>query len=835
MKRWMIIAAVPVVLLLAGVLAAKLYFTGDRLRSLVVPRIESATGREASLGDISLSLLPSLGVEVADFRLSNPRGADFPNPYFLSLKRLFIDVRLLPLIGGRIEIDRVVLDEPVVYLDVTADGRKNYSSAGAAGRAADGGEGADAGGGTAGALLISDLEIDGGRIESHNRRLDTRWSIGGLRQSLRVEPTPDGRSLSIAGTSDVAAFSYGTGSSWTIEGIPLVAEEKLSYTPAADRLDLEGVTVRLRDVPLSVTGSISDLRQETNQIDIAVESPGLTVGKLLSLLPAAAAEGAGDVTATGTVSFTMNVKGPSSDDLSPGVRAAFRLADGTVRYRALPKSITGVAVDGVLDIPAGPADAKGVGDLELSRFAATLGANTLSGRVKVRGLGDPAVAAALKGNVALDELGQYYPLEPGTAASGTVVSDVSLDGKPSDPRSIRASGTMSFRDVSWTSPAMAKPVTRINGDVAFDDQAVEMKGVALGIGESDLRLDATLKNYLSLAFGGDGGRAAKPFLSFALKSKTLNTADISASADTAGAPGATPGKPAPAGGLILPGIDLAGTVDVETLRTEKFTFTNATGNVSVTGGVAKLKDVRVDAFGGTVKTDGTLDLSRAGARPFDLKLDVKEVESNEMLTPFTTFGRFLFGKLSLTTAMKGDLDDTLGISTATLTGDGDAFVVGGRLVGLPLLQKLSGFLKADHLREVDFKSWSQSFSIADGRLNVKNLTIGGNDADITVNGVHGLDGTMDYAMHVRLPQSVSDRVKPEGVADQLLRFFRDKEGRLNLDFRVSGDTRSPVLTLDTRAQEAALKKQLQDEAAKKLTDPLKKATEGLKNLLKPKP
>jgi hypothetical protein len=835
MKRWMIIAAIPVALLLAGALAVKLYFTGDRLRSLVVPRIESATNRKAGLGDISLSLFPSIGIEVTEFRLSNPGGTQWANPYFLSLKRLFIDVRLMPLFGGRLEIDRVVIDDPIVWFDVTPEGKKNYSSGAAAGAAA-----AGAGGGgraSVAGFLLSNLEITGGRIESHNRRLDTRWAVQGLTQSLRVAPAEGGGALTISGTSGVERFSYGTGSSWTIDGIPLTATEDILYRLADDRLEFTGLDVTLKDVPLKMTGSVSDLRQETMMVDMAVASPALTVEKLLSLLPAGTMKGAGDVAATGNVSFTMNVRGPSNDDVGPGVNAAFRLSDGTIRFRSLTKSITGVAVDGILDIPAGPVDAKGVGGLDVGRFAATLGASSVSGRLRVSGFGDPSVAATLRANVALDELGQYYPLEPGTALGGAVSGDVTLDGRPADPRSIRASGTMTFRNVSWSSPAMTRPVTGINGVVAFNNQAVDLKNLALGIGSSDIRLDATLKNYLSLAFGGgDGKPAAKPFLSFALKSKLLNTADISAAPDTGARPaGGAAGKQPPAGGLILPGIDMAGTVDVETLRTEKFTFTNAKGSLSMTDGVARVKEMRLDAFGGTVRTDGTLDLSSPETRPFDLKLDVNGVESNEMLSPFTTFGRYLFGTLDLTTSLKGDLNDTLGISTATLTGAGNAVVENGRLTGVPLLEKLSAFLSADHLKEVDFKNWSQSFSIADGKLNVKDLKIGGNDADITVNGVHGLDGSMDYAMHVRLPQSASASVKLPGVADQLLQFFKDKEGRLNLDFQVTGQTQSPVLKLDTRAQEEMLKQKARDEVGKKLSDPLKKAAEGLKNLFKPKP
>ncbi len=383
---------------------------------------------------------------------------------------------------------------------------------------------------------------------------------------------------------------------------------------------------------------------------------------------------------------------------------------------------------------------------------------------------------------------------------------------------------------------MANPVRNLNGDVAFNNQLLEMNNVALGIGGSDLRLDASLKHYLALVMPADGPAAAKPFLTFTLKSKTLDVADISSGADSAAANGA--GRAAAGGkrgGLILPGIDMAGTVDIETLKTEKFTFTNTKGNVSMADGVASLKDVRLEAFGGAIATDGTLDLSRPDKHPFDLKLDVRGVESNSLLSPFTTFGQYLFGTISMTTALKGDLNDTLGITPSTLTGQGNALIANGRLTGVPLLQKLSTFLSADRLREVDFENWTQSFSLADGRLNVRDLKIGGRDADLTLNGVHGLDGTMDYAMHVRLPQSVSDKISLPGVGDQLLQFFKDKEGRLNLDFLVSGQTQSPVLKLDTRAQEGLLKQKLQDDAARKLADPLKKAGEGLKKLLKPKP
>ena len=211
----------------------------------------------------------------------------------------------------------------------------------------------------------------------------------------------------------------------------------------------------------------------------------------------------------------MKVTGPSGDLVNPAVTAAFTLSDGTIRYKSLTKSITGVALNGVLDIPSAPVGKKDIGELDIRQFAATLGANSLSGKLHVSGFGDPTVKASLRGNVALDELKEYYPLEPGTALGGSVGSEVSVEGKPADPSSIRASGTMKFKDVSWSTPSMERPVRNLNGDAAVNNQLLELKNVALEIGGSDLRLDASLKNYLSHAIPAEGKAAAKPFLNFA--------------------------------------------------------------------------------------------------------------------------------------------------------------------------------------------------------------------------------------------------------------------------------------------------------------------------------
>jgi hypothetical protein len=292
--------------------------------------------------------------------------------------------------------------------------------------------------------------------------------------------------------------------------------------------------------------------------------------------------------------------------------------------------------------------------------------------------------------------------------------------------------------------------------------------------------------------------------------------------------------------MFLPGVDVDANVSISKLVTEKFEFTNARGSLNIRDGIINLKNFSVNAFDGTVMTKGTLDLREMKKRPFNLDLEIVGVEANTALPKFTSFGKNIFGKLTMNTKIKGDLNDTLGLNAQTLGGDGKVQIFDGKLFGFPLTTKLAEATGIEELRQVDFKNWSNAFSISDGKVNIKDLKVNAGSTDFNMNGTHGLDGTMDYGLNIKLPSSASDRLKLSGVASQLVQFFKDKDNRISLDFNVRGATTSPSLSLNTKAQEdmakQALDKEKQkllDEGKKKIGDELKKkAEEGIKKFFK---
>jgi hypothetical protein len=191
----------------------------------------------------------------------------------------------------------------------------------------------------------------------------------------------------------------------------------------------------------------------------------------------------------------------------------------------------------------------------------------------------------------------------------------------------------------------------------------------------------------------------------------------------------------------------------------------------------------------------------------------------------------------MTTKMKGDLNDTLGIIHPTLLGNGSTEIAEGKIVGMALMTKLADATGIQAMRQLDFKDWTNRFTIQDGRVLVKDLNIHSGISDFVVGGSQGLDGSLDYALTVKIPSSLSDRVKLAGVGDQLLQFFKDKDGRINLNFGVTGTSDSPSLKLDTHAQEEMAKKALEQKAldvlkSKVPDDAKKKAEDALKKIFK---
>ncbi len=128
--KWMRRLLFAVALLVAALVAAAVLLPrlvdSETLRSMLIIAARTHTGRELAVeGEVRFALLPRPAVVLPRLRLADAAG--FGEEPFASLEEARANLRLWPLLRGRLQVASVQIDRPQLRLIVDARGRRNWA------------------------------------------------------------------------------------------------------------------------------------------------------------------------------------------------------------------------------------------------------------------------------------------------------------------------------------------------------------------------------------------------------------------------------------------------------------------------------------------------------------------------------------------------------------------------------------------------------------------------------------------------------------------------------------------------------------------------------------
>jgi uncharacterized protein involved in outer membrane biogenesis len=244
-----------------------LTFNPETYKPQIVAAVKQATGRDLQIkGHIGLGWSLSPTIEVSDVTLSNPSG--FSRPDMASIGKVDLQLALMPLLGKRIEIDRLTLSKPDVRLETDAKGQPNWIFTPQATPAtATPSGGAPAGGGSSGpmAVAIKDIRIENGVFTYRNGRTGETNTLA-VKQMVLQEASLDAplhatAAISLDGTdigivADTGSLGHLTGA---IKGLWTI---KLGITVAGAKIGIDGGMadpIAGTGLDLGVTANVPDL------------------------------------------------------------------------------------------------------------------------------------------------------------------------------------------------------------------------------------------------------------------------------------------------------------------------------------------------------------------------------------------------------------------------------------------------------------------------------------------------------------------------------------------------------------------------------------------------
>ncbi len=291
MRKLLIGFGILVVVLVAAAFVGPLFVPTDSIKADAAAEVRKATGRTLSIdGDLSFRLLPAPGVSASGVRLSNSDQGTSPD--MVSLKEATVEVALLPLLSGNVQVNRIVLREPVILLEQYADETNNWTFAPETESGSSGSDTADAGSATAPAsappVRFDDIEIiDGTLIYGTPDRservedIDMSLGAGSLTGPFRAEGSLMARGFDIG-------LNAAVGELVADKATPINAR----VATAGAKIDYSGVVSGSGDA-MRVSGQV-EIRAE----DIAAMMASLSDGSAPASLQGKSLELDGTVTAT---------------------------------------------------------------------------------------------------------------------------------------------------------------------------------------------------------------------------------------------------------------------------------------------------------------------------------------------------------------------------------------------------------------------------------------------------------------------------------------------------------------------------------------------------------
>ncbi len=219
MKKLLLILGILVILVVGAVVAAPFLIPTETIKSELTAQVESATGRKLTVdGDLSLSVIPNVAVEMSDVHFANVPGSDVAD--MVSLDKLKVVLKVMPLLSGTVEVSEFVLLEPKIHLEVDAEGRPN-------------------------------------------------WDIGGGDDAIEAEETASDESDSSSDSLPISELKLGD---IRLENGSLTFVDHAAGTE--EKVDQINMQLGLDDIksPLKMLGSL-DYKGETIELDLGLDSP----------------------------------------------------------------------------------------------------------------------------------------------------------------------------------------------------------------------------------------------------------------------------------------------------------------------------------------------------------------------------------------------------------------------------------------------------------------------------------------------------------------------------------------------------------------------------------
>lgn len=880
MKKTLIIIAAIIVLLLAAVAVTPFVFKGQILE-IAKTEVNKMLTAEVDFNDDDFKVtifktFPNLNVQFGDVKIV---GTDqFANDTLLSVKHLNATVDIMTLIKGEpIGIIDVTINSPRIRAIVAADSSANFDIM----KPTDEIEEEDTTS-TPFAIKLNHIELINAYIYYNDIPANMLGIINGLNTTIAGDFTES--STTIQTIIDIHKLNF------VMDGVPFAKDLHFNLDAGIEadfeneKYTLKENKMSLNDLDIAYNGWLAFVENDID-MDFTFQTIKTDFKNILSLVPGVFMEGFENIKTSGKLALEGKINGTLAEnpETYPQFNLALLVEDGSFQYPDLPKAVTNIQMDLVVDNQANQLDSM---TIDLRKFSLNFAQNPLFATFFMKTpMSDPYMKAKIDGTLDISSLKDFIPLTDVTM-DGLVIPHIEFASSLSNIEkenfeAVRALGTIVIKDFSYLDKDFPKGIAVPTAKLVFSPQYVHLEQCDLKFGESDLALQGKLENFLAYALADE---TIKGTLN--VKSNYFNAADVldSSTEETAEVADTSATEIVE----IPNNIDFVCAINFGRLIYDTFDVENLTGKVTIRNSKAEMENLSMNTLGGNLGLKGYYATQKNKKPEANLDLNIKNFDIGKTFKTFVTVQKMapivenLKGsfstKLKLNTLLENDFSPQL----SSITGSGSLNTSSLTMSGTSLQNFAVNELKQQNMKEIIAKNLAMFFSITNGNIEIKPFETNFNNYKAHIQGSANLDQTMDFTVATQIPSAALGKgatstlaslekavaskgidaslgenidvnfliggtvTKPKisaklgsgttdvlnSVKDQAKQKLADEKARVQAEAEAKIDAAKAKAEAEAKAKKEELEAKAKAEAQKQADALKEKANEGLKNLLK---
>ncbi len=425
--------------------------------------------------------------------------------------------------------------------------------------------------------------------------------------------------------------------------------------------------------------------------------------------------------------------------------------------------------------------------------------------------------------ISLESLSPVIPPTAIKNPSGSIQFKVDVNGPLRDKEKMNLTGSIVLKNIGGEVSQIAKPLENIGGKINFTKNSLEVQSLKATAGETSLRVDMNIKDF------------KRPKVNFLLYIPRLNLDELMPPSPSAQkVEEKKEEKPSDREALKKYTVD--GKLSIDSALIRKVEFKNLRADLSFENNKLQLSNFSLQTFNGTINGGMRVDISSQEPSIVS-ELHIKSIDVNSLLSTLSTYRDTIYGLISTDLNISAKGDDAQKIKS-TMTGSGSLTLENGKINTFSAINHIVNIsnLPGDKFKkssETKIKEIKASVKIEKGRIHTKEMSLSSEEFNAKMDGSFGLDATLDYKGEATLSKEISDKLisssqgRKYGIPE-IGGILKDENGRIVVPFILGGTIKSPKFSLDTAVAKEKAKKMVQKRIQEEINKEIKKNIESEK-------